>query len=174
MFPTDQTSWTGLAQKLADLGYLALTYDFRGYGQSGGQVQIDQIDRDLRGATAFVREQGAEKVVLVGASMGGTATVKVAAADPRVAAIVAWSCPLSFRGLTVELAEASALAMPALFLGAEADPATRDTRLMSETAPNAELFVYSGNSHGTFALETPQGAEVEAKLLSFIQEKVQP
>lgn len=174
MFPTDQKSWAGVAQKLADLGYLVLAYDFRGYGHSGGQAQIDQIDKDLRVAVAFIRHQGAEKVVLVGASMGGTATVKVAAADPDIAAIVVWSSPLSFRGLTVELSEASALTMPALFLGAEGDPATRDTLTMSERAQNVELFIYSGDSHGTFVLDTPKGPEVEEKILSFIQENVQP
>ncbi|MFQ6002012.1 MAG: alpha/beta hydrolase family protein, partial [Anaerolineae bacterium] len=167
MFPTDQTGWANLAQKMADLGYLVLTYDFRGYGQSEGQVQIDQIDKDLRAAVAFIRQQGVEKVVLVGASMGGTATVKIAAEDPRVAAIVVWSSPLAFRGLAAELSEAAALTMPALFLGAEADPATADTQRMSEAAPKAELFIYSGDSHGTFALETPQGPEVEAKILGF-------
>lgn len=174
MFPTDQTSWGGLAQKMADLGYLVLTYDFRGYGQSGGQVQIDQIDKDLRAAVAFIRQQGAEKVVLMGASMGGTATVKIAAEDPGIAAVVVWSSPLAFRGLTAELSEAAAFTMPALFLGAEADPVTADTQRMSEAAPNAELFIYGGDSHGTFALEIPQGTEVETKLLSFIQENVQP
>ncbi len=174
MFPTDQTSWADIAQKMADLGYLVLTYDFRGYGHSGGQVQIDQIDKDLRAAVAFIRQQGAGKMVLVGASMGGTVTVKVAAADPDFAAIVVWSSPLAFRGLTAELSEAAALTMPALFLGAEADPATTDTQRMSEAAPNAELFIYTGDGHGTFALEMAQGPEVEAKILGFIQENAQP
>lgn len=174
MFPTDQTSWAGLAQKIAALGYLVLTYDFRGYGQSGAQVQVDQIDKDLRAAVAFIREGGAEKIVLVGASMGGTATVKVAAEDSGIAAVVVWSSPLAFRGLTTELSEVATLTIPALFLGAEADPATADTARMSEAAPNAALFIYGGNSHGTFALGTPQGIEVETKLLSFIQENVQP
>lgn len=174
MFPTDQTSWADMAQKMADLGYLVLTYDFRGYGHSGGQVQIDQIDKDLRAAVAFIRHQGVEKVVLVGASMGGTATVKIAVEDSGIAAIVVWSSPLAFRGLTAELSEAAALTMPALFLGAEADPATADTQRMSEAAPNAELFIYSGDGHGTFTLEMAQGPEVEAKILGFIQENARP
>ncbi len=174
MFPTDQTGWAGLAQEMANLGYLVLTYDFRGYGQSEGQVQIDQIDKDLRAAVAFIRQQGAEKVALVGASMGGTATVKIAAEDPGIVAVVVWSSPLAFRGLTAELSEVAALTMPALFLGAEADPVTADTQRMSETAPSAELFIYSGDGHGTFTLEMTQGPEVEAKFLGFIQENAQP
>src|SRR3989337_802453 len=34
MFPTDQTSWHAFANTLAGNGYLALAYDFRGYGKS--------------------------------------------------------------------------------------------------------------------------------------------
>jgi alpha-beta hydrolase superfamily lysophospholipase len=74
----------------------------------------------------------------------------------------------------VELSEAEALAMPALFLGAEADPATANTRLLSEAAPLSQLFIYEGNGHGTFALEMPQGPEVEAKILEFIQANAPP
>ena len=106
--------------------------------------------------------------------MGGTATAKIAAEEPGVAAIVVWSSPLAFRGLTAELSEVAALTMPVLFLGAEADPATADTERMSEAAPNAELFIYGGNGHGTFALEMAQGPEAEAKILGFIQENAQP
>src|SRR3972149_6321810 len=50
MRPVDQTSWHAFAQTLADNGYLALADDFRGYGQSGGEKRIDQIDRDVRAA----------------------------------------------------------------------------------------------------------------------------
>jgi hypothetical protein len=36
MFPTEQASWFDFANYLAENGYIVLTYDFRGYGKSGG------------------------------------------------------------------------------------------------------------------------------------------
>ncbi len=47
---------------------------------------------DLRAAIAFVREQGAQKLVLVGASLGGMATAKAAAVE-KPAAMVIMSAP---------------------------------------------------------------------------------
>ncbi len=48
MYPADQKSWFPLARKLAEEGYLAMTFDFRGYGESGGEKVISEIDRDWR------------------------------------------------------------------------------------------------------------------------------
>ena len=81
MYPADQKSWFPLAYKLAEKGYLAMTFDFRGYGESGGEKVIAEIDRDLEGAHQFLRPK-VKKVFLVGASMGGTAAIRVAARHP--------------------------------------------------------------------------------------------
>src|SRR4051812_40896271 len=40
MYPADQRSWTPMAEELARVGYRALTFDFRGYGESGGSKDI--------------------------------------------------------------------------------------------------------------------------------------
>ena len=50
MFPADQGSWQNFARELAEEGYMALTFDFRGYGSSQGPREIDQIDKDVEGA----------------------------------------------------------------------------------------------------------------------------
>src|SRR5437660_125022 len=78
MARTDKSIWSdsGIAQRLALHGYLVLTYDFRGNGDSSGSHSIWMLDVDLRAALLFAREQGATKVVLLGASMGGTATLQ--------------------------------------------------------------------------------------------------
>ncbi|MFZ3386123.1 MAG: alpha/beta fold hydrolase, partial [Candidatus Hydromicrobium sp.] len=78
MYPTDQTSWFDFARYLADNGYIVLTYDFRGYGKSGGSQDISNIDKDLEAALDFVIRHDAEKIFLIGASMGGTASLVVA------------------------------------------------------------------------------------------------
>ena len=61
MLPADQRSWFAFADRLADEGYLVLTYDFRGYcpggegGCSQGDRDISAIWQDVLGAEDFVR-----------------------------------------------------------------------------------------------------------------------
>jgi len=169
MFPTDQTSWTALARELANRGYMTLTYDFRGYGASGGQKDVSQIDRDLRAAVAFVRQQGATHLVLVGASMGGTATAKVAATE-RPVAVVIMSAPASFRGLSVSDDEIQAITAPKLFIGSEQDGATRDTLHMFDVASEPkEKHIYPGSGHGTFIFDSQYGDDLTQRLIQFIE-----
>ncbi|HET6370692.1 MAG TPA: alpha/beta fold hydrolase, partial [Nitrospiria bacterium] len=114
MFPTDQSSWYSLAGTLASKGYSALTFDFRGYGGSQGVKEIYKIDRDLAAAVHFAQANGARRMVLIGASMGGTAALKVAASEP-VAGVIALSPPMTFFGLSSEEALPK-IRVPKLFL----------------------------------------------------------
>lgn len=54
-------------------GYAVLLYDARGHGESGGDlISLGRYEtRDLLGALAFIRLQGAREIGLVGASQGG-------------------------------------------------------------------------------------------------------
>lgn len=64
-------SWGDTAQKLADQGWYAITYDARGHGESDwsatGNYLVDGLVADLK---AIIRQLGT-KPALVGASMGG-------------------------------------------------------------------------------------------------------
>jgi hypothetical protein len=44
----DQTSWQPFAQVLAERRFTALTFDFRGYSKSGGDVDYSALDKDAR------------------------------------------------------------------------------------------------------------------------------
>src|SRR5215216_4351950 len=73
--------WREFAQLTAAQGLMALTYQWRGCRESG-PVDEDEIQKfvdDLRGAIQFMRGQGAEKIILAGASLGGSASAKLAA-----------------------------------------------------------------------------------------------
>jgi pimeloyl-ACP methyl ester carboxylesterase len=169
MLPTDQTSWAAMARELAGRGYLVLTYDFRGYGASQGKKEISKLDRDLRAAVAFVRTQGVAKLVLVGASMGGMATAKVAAVE-KPTAVVIISTPTSFQGLAVSDDEVQAITAPKLFIGSEGDGATRTTLHMFEVAPEPkEKHIYPGSGHGTFIFDSEYGADLRQRLIQFIE-----
>jgi pimeloyl-ACP methyl ester carboxylesterase len=74
-----------------------VTYDARGHGTSDGQSTLgDHEQHDVAAAVSLARER-ADRVVLVGASMGAIATLRYAVTDPALAGAVAVSCPARWR-----------------------------------------------------------------------------
>lgn len=167
MYPTDQSSWFATAADLARDGFLVLTFDFRGYGTSTGTKQIDRIDEDLRAAVTEIRMLGAEKVGLVGASMGGTAALIVAATDP-VDTVVTLSAPVEFQGLSAREA-VTRVRPPKLFMAAEGDEGAQGARDLYRAAPEPrEMELFPGSAHGTELLSGPGSEQVNARLFSFL------
>lgn len=171
MYPADQSSWYDYARRLADEGYVALTFDFRGYGDSAGTKQIDQIDRDVEAALGEIRAQGVTRVALVGASMGGTAVLIVASRQP-VQGVITLSAPVEFEGLSAKDAVTKVTA-PKLFIGAEDDPGGPAARELGALAPEPkDVVVFPGSDHGTDLLKGAQGDAVLALLEEFLARNV--
>lgn len=169
MYPADQKSWFPLAGKLAEKGYLVMTFDFRGYGESGGEKVIAEIDRDLEGAYQFIRPR-VKKVFLMGASMGGTAAIRVAVRNPT-AGVVTLSAPMAFRGLDAREAVPK-LTVPCLFVAAEGDDhAARAAREFNRAAKSGDrhLLIVPGPEHGTRLFGGPSGEKVEKALFAFLE-----
>jgi dipeptidyl aminopeptidase/acylaminoacyl peptidase len=90
----DQAAWGNVPALLQSHGYVALTYDFRGHGQSEGRLDPPNAATDLRAALAYLRSLplvDEQRIGLVGASMGGLASVIVGAEDLGVRAVAAIS-----------------------------------------------------------------------------------
>ena len=171
MYPADQTSWYDYARRLADEGYVALAFDFRGYGESGGNKQIDQIDRDVAAALDEIRAQGVTRVVLVGASMGGTAALMVAARQP-VQGVITLSAPVEFEGLSAKVAVTKVMA-PKLFIGAEDDAGGPAARALAGVAPEPkDVAVFPGSDHGTDLLRGAQRDAVLTRMDAFLARNV--
>ena len=169
MYPADQKSWFPMARKLAENGYLAMTFDCRGYGESGGDKVIADIDRDLEGAYRFLRPK-VKKIFLIGASMGGTAAIRVAAGNPT-AGVATLSAPLAFRGLDARKA-VYRLSVPCLFIAAGEDRyAATAARKFHEAAksPKRRLLIVPGSEHGTRILKGPEGKKVEDAIFEFLK-----
>jgi dienelactone hydrolase len=86
-------------RRLAKLGFEALAFDFRNFGQSQtrryrpGQAQ----DVDVAAAVKLVRRLGARKVFLLGASLGGSAVLTAGATvKPQVDGVVSVSGAADF------------------------------------------------------------------------------
>lgn len=169
MFPTDQTSWFPLATSLASQGFTAFTFDFRGYGESGGTREIARIDLDLSAAIRYAVGQQAEKIVLIGASMGATAALKVAADQP-VDGVVALSPPMVFRGLSSEKA-LPRISSPKLFLVSQKEMNVSVASVRNQfrrTPPPKQMEILPGSDHGSRLLEGEQSERTMEIIVRFL------
>lgn len=170
MLPADQRSWFDFAGRLADEGYLVLTYDFRGYcpggdgGCSEGERDVGAIWQDVVGAIGFVRSRGATSVSLVGASMGGTASL-VAAAQPSIGveAVITLSAPVSIEGLVAGPELLQGLPMAKLFIAGVGDGSAAEAAeaLYATAPPPKRVEIVPADDHGTDLLTGARAEDVK-------------
>ena len=85
------------------------------------EALIQKFLEDTRAAITFVREQGAEKIILVGASLGGCASAKLAVESQASGIVVLASPPsISQWGFEIQSADLNT-DIPKLFITAEND-----------------------------------------------------
>jgi alpha-beta hydrolase superfamily lysophospholipase len=107
----DQPEVEQVARRLAAAGHAVLTYDSRGHGESDGLCTLGELERLDVDAAVDAAVGNADRVVVVGTSMGGvavlnhmaeSAAVLGAAAAARGAVVVAtparWQIPRTWRG----------------------------------------------------------------------------
>ena len=165
--------WRGLAQLTAAQGLMALTYPWRGCRESGvsEQDELQKFVDDTRGAIDFVHGQGAEQIILAGASLGGLASAKLAIESGASGLIVVASPPsIPEWGFEIEAADLNT-DIPKLFITAENDPtvpASASRELYDLAAEPKEWQTYPENKHGTDIFETESGEAMQARILEFI------
>jgi len=154
----DLCQWVSYARRLARLHYSAFVFDLRGHGQSqsGGSASL-RYGGDVAAALTLVRQLGAKKVFLLGASLGGAAVLDAGAnVRPRVAGVV---CVSGAADLTPDaIAAARRLSAPVLFIAGalDVDFAT-DARRMFDAAASKDkqLEIIAGaGEHGTQLVDT--------------------
>jgi pimeloyl-ACP methyl ester carboxylesterase len=152
--------WIPYARQFARLGYLTIAFDFRGYGHSQRRYGTAglRLPSDVIAAARKARSLGATKVVLVGASMGGTAVLVAAArANPAVDGIISLSAPSTF-GRMDGLAAARRLQAPILYIaGARDDGFPDDARILYEATASGDksLEILDTSAHGILLASEP-------------------
>jgi pimeloyl-ACP methyl ester carboxylesterase len=164
----DRCQWFTFAQELARLGYRSLVFDMRGYGASTGATNVNP-HLDVVAAAAELRRRGARRIVLVGASMGGTGVVAAAPSiRPAIAGVVELSAPTGFGGVDA-LAAARRLTRPALFVAGRDDgDFARASRALHRAAAtkDKQLVIATTSWHGVDLVSLPR---VKAVVLAFIR-----
>jgi len=175
---SDLCPWLPFAETLADKGYRALAFDFRGSGASPAQFspKATRYDLDVKAASDELRRLGAKKVFLAGASIGGAAVMAASpSVDPQPAGV------LSFSGepeLLDAAASASRTKAPLLVMLARGDGYTSvasEVRFVRAAAsPDKHLEIYPGGWHGWDLLyHAPYKARVNALVFDFLREHSQ-
>ncbi|MBW1839744.1 MAG: alpha/beta fold hydrolase [Deltaproteobacteria bacterium] len=97
--------FVSIGEHFAQEGITVLRFDFRGCGESDGKIEDTTITgrkEDLNAALSFIRVHKpsvAHTIGLLGSSMGGYISLRVAASDKMIKAVAAWATPSSFDSL---------------------------------------------------------------------------
>ncbi len=190
MFGSDKSAFTKLAGKLVVEGYAVIAIDFRGHGETldpqgrnDGYKALKESDfqamlNDVQAAHEFLGRQlevDAERVGIIGASIGANLAIMYASQDLRVRTVVALSAGQDYKGL-VPAEYLDALGRRPLYLiCAKQDEYSWQSSLALEKlalkADPVSLRVFAGRSHGTDLLESYEGLDdtiVSGWLLNYL------
>jgi pimeloyl-ACP methyl ester carboxylesterase len=178
MFPSDQSAWFDFAQRLGERGYRVLTFNFRGYcpggeaGCSQGDKTISAIWQDVVGAVAALRDEGATRIGLVGASMGGTASLVAASQEGQdIDAVVTLSAPIGFEGLEASPDVLAQVSAAKLFLAGHEDITAVDAvnTLFAETLQPKRPVILTTGDHGTDILTGNQAGIASTEIIRWLE-----
>lgn len=96
--PTDR-GYATLAKEFCDAGFITLFFNFRGAGQSQGNLDMLGWTQDLKSVLDFLsnlNEVDKSNICLLGSSGGAAVSIYVAAHDPRVSSVATLACPADF------------------------------------------------------------------------------
>ena len=146
-------NWASVAPEFADEGHRVLIFDF-------GEPAT--VAEDMKAATKKIRELGAKRIVLGGASLGGTVALMTAAREPNIVAAFSLSAPAVY-GNAEGLPAVRRFRAPVLFVAAEEDANfAEDARRLyrASQSPRRQLLIVPGSEHGTALYRGPGGEEV--------------
>ncbi len=163
-----QNQWSGFAQQLAAHGYMALAFDFRGHNASEGPADVGKEDVDLRAAIRVLRAHGATRIALMGASLGGAVTLRVAATESVVAVATLSAFPsMPTQEVTDDIIKA--IKAPKLFINSTLDNSASATQHMYDVAfPPKQIHLYPGVAHGVGIFSGENGPDLTRRLLAFM------
>jgi pimeloyl-ACP methyl ester carboxylesterase len=151
-----RTEWNPIIPSLMAKGYNVLAIDQRGFGLTGGTVSYTKLEKDADDVLVWLRNQptvDADRVAVIGASIGANVALRVCATDDRCHAVVALSPGLSFFSVTTLDAVKTMSKKGILLIAAQLDTDSAGAvRALSFSAPSdnsimATLYSASRN-HG--------------------------
>ena len=173
----DRTSWKPQARELADAGFRVVAIDFgaaveaRAGRETPCLYDESCLARDVSAAIHYLRETGAKKVSLVGASLGGGAAAQASVDAPAgdvdrivLLAHMPIKAPEKIKGRK-------------LFIVARYDTGSGNRPRLPEiraqyarASQPKKLVILDGSAHAQFIFETDQGKRLMREIMRFLTE----
>jgi len=168
--------WLPTMRWLAANGIRAVAINFRGYPPSGTPALAiyHHYAQDIQAAVDAAHTLGAKHVFVLGASMGGAATVAEAPKLKDVAGVISLSGELDLPTSELDaIGAAPKITVPFLFVGSEADgyvPGSEARRLTRAVGSHdKQVHIFSGGYHGWDLLDAaPYRTHVKSLLLDWL------
>lgn len=152
--------WIEFATTLAaDPALTVLAIDLCGYGESRCTADADQVD-PVELAARYARDDlQAKRVVVMGASMGGSVALMAAAALPGIDSAIDLSGPVEWQGMDT-IREGRELPVPVLVAMAddEGEEQVTGARRIVDHAPEGSEFLPAEAGHGYELLNAMDGS----------------
>lgn len=107
----EDTGYPGLAERICREGFGVYFFNFRGTGDSGGNLDFFGWTRDLQAVIDYLYELDSidgSCFLLVGFSAGAAVSIYVASRDKRISGVAACACPAHF-GLFTEAGDPASI-----------------------------------------------------------------
>lgn len=139
----ESSEWGDVPMQFASRGFAVLTYQYRDTTDDTTRLA------DLQAAISFMQQQGAQKIVLMGASIGGLVTAAVAT-ETHVQAIVLLSAPYAYHTILLSAPQAQQITAAALVVESDEDEYLPDAQKIYGwlAAPKALKIYSDDDSHG--------------------------
>jgi len=199
MFPADRASWAPLVPKLTEAGVAVLAYDIRGKGGSTEPADKDLAKRyqeqspdlfkdawkDAEAAKKWLAGQpncDVSRIVMVGASIGCSISLDYASRDEAVKAVVCLSPGTNYFGVDsvahIKKCGKRAILLIASDMEYEAvdklvkasDGVAKGQKWHQRPSPGGG----GREQHGTNMFTTAYGEMVQAKIVEFVKQAVEP
>ena len=159
----DVCQWVPFGRRLVGMGYHVITFG------PWSQPYAPQVDQ----AAAELRQSGATRIVLIGASQGGTMVLGRAAHQrPQAAGVISLSGETKADDGTDAIAEIKRYSGPLLLLGSENDiyVMSTGTRAIAAAHPGSEtVVIFPGYAHGVEFLTGPESSRTITEMDTFLR-----
>jgi pimeloyl-ACP methyl ester carboxylesterase len=168
----DRRAWDALTPDLVTAGFHVVTYDQRGFGDTGGAAQQEKSGGDADAAYAFLlSKEGVDgtRIAVGGASCGVTFGAALAARHPGIRALLLLS------GWTEDSSRASIAATPSIAVfgaaaGYQSDAEDIRQAVAASRHPQSTARIFRGSAHGVALLDAQ--ADLKPEIVAWLAQQI--